>query len=118
MLRPTDPSNAMPQPDDERPIGDIVHDLVEHGKAYARAEVGLVKAMAASKASAARVPALLFALALLLVISAFAALAVGGVLALTPLVGPLAAGLIVFLVLGAIAGACAWAGAKKLREDM
>ena len=31
----------------ERPVGELVHQLVEDGKAYARAEIGLAKAIAA-----------------------------------------------------------------------
>ena len=37
MLKPADPG---PQPP-ERPIGELVHELIEQGKDYARAEVGL-----------------------------------------------------------------------------
>ena len=44
----------------ERPIGEIVHELIEDGKAYARAEVDLAKAIAAAKGKALTLPAALF----------------------------------------------------------
>ena len=48
MLKPADPG----PPQEERPIGELVHELIENGKSYARAEVGLYKAIATSKAKA------------------------------------------------------------------
>ena len=41
MLKP--PTEPRPEPaDNERPIGELVHELIEDGKAYARAEVGVI----------------------------------------------------------------------------
>ena len=48
MLKPAD--DRLPEPGDERPVGEIVNELIEDGKAYARAEVNLYKTMAATKA--------------------------------------------------------------------
>ena len=52
MLKPVEPT-----PPPERPIGELVHELVEEGKAYARAELDLAKAIAAAKAKALALPA-------------------------------------------------------------
>ena len=60
MLKPTDPAGLPPVPNDERPIGELVHELIENGKAYAKAEVNVVKATATSKVSAVKTPAILF----------------------------------------------------------
>ena len=45
MLKPVDSGQQPP----ERPIGELDHELIEDGKAYARAEVDLVKAIATAK---------------------------------------------------------------------
>ena len=52
MLKPADPGPPPP----ERPIGELVHELIEDGKAYARAEIGLAKAIAAAKGKALALP--------------------------------------------------------------
>ena len=49
MLKPADPGPPGP----ERPIGELVHELIEQGKSYAQAELGLAKAIAAAKAAGA-----------------------------------------------------------------
>ena len=65
MLKPPNDPDAPPA-DNERPIGELVHELIEDGKAYARAEVGVVKAMAAAKVNALKLPAILFGAAFVL----------------------------------------------------
>src|SRR3954470_3748570 len=101
MLKPVD--HAEP-PDEERPVGDLVHQLVEEGKAYARAEIGLAKAIAAAKGKALILPAILFGAALILALAAVTALAVGVVMALAKFVGPLLAGIIGLLLFAGLAG--------------
>lgn len=118
MLKPADPPGSLPMPDDERPVGDLVHELVENGKAYARAEVDLAKTMAASKVTAFKLPSILFASALLLLIGGVSALGVGLVAGLANLIGPVLAGILVFLAFAAIAGGLAWYGSTRLREDL
>jgi len=114
MLKPVD---SGPQPP-ERPIGELVHELIEDGKAYARAEVGLVKAIATAKGKALALPAALFAIAFILALAAVTALAVGVVLALAKFIGPLAAGFVGMLIFVAIAGGCVWWGYQRLRRDL
>ena len=66
MLKP--PTEPGPEPaDNERPI--------EDGKAYARAEVGVMRAMAAAKADALKLPAILFGAAFVLLLASVTALA-------------------------------------------
>ena len=113
MLKPADPG---PKP--ERPIGELVHELIEDGKAYARAEVGLVKAIATAKGKALALPAALFATAFILALAAVTALAVGVVMALAKFIGPLAAGFVGMLIFLAIAGGLGWWGVERLRRDL
>lgn len=114
MLKPLDPGPAPP----ERPVGELVHELIEQGKAYARAEIALAKAIAASKGKALALPAALFAVALICLLAAVTALAVGVVLALAVVIGSLAAGVAGMLIFTAIAGGLGWFGYQRLRRDL
>jgi hypothetical protein len=114
MLKPVDPGPPPP----ERPVGELVHELIENGKAYAWAEIGLAKAIAAAKGKALAIPAVLFALALLIAMAALNALAVGVVIALETFIGPLAAGFVGMLIFAAIAGLLGWYGYQRLRRDL
>ena len=105
-------------PEAERPIGELVHQLVEDGKAYARAEIGLAKAIASAKAGALALPAGLLAAALFIGMAALNALAFGVVLALAKFVGPLLAGLIGMLIFVALAGGLAWYAVKRIRSAL
>jgi len=113
MLKPVDPG-----PDQERPIGDLVQELIEEGKAYARAEIGLAKAIATAKGKALIVPAILFGAAFILALAGVTALAAGVVVALAKFIGPLAAGFIGLLIFAAIAGLLGWYGARRLSRDL
>ena len=117
MLKPPTEPDAAPG-DSERPVGELVHELIEDGKAYARAEVGLVRAMATAKANALKLPAILFGAAYALTLAAITAFAVGVALGLATLIGPLAGGTVAFLLFGGLAGGLAWYGVKRLREDL
>jgi hypothetical protein len=112
MLKPAQPLPG--QPGSERPVGDIVHQLVEDGKACARAEVGLAKAIASAKAAALALPAGLIGAALLFAQAAVTVLAVALFLALLPAVGPFFAGLLACVIFAAIAGGLVWFAIKKI----
>jgi Putative Actinobacterial Holin-X, holin superfamily III len=117
MLKP--PNEPEHGPDDtERPVGDLVHELIEDGKAYARAEIAVARAMAAAKVQAFKLPAMLFGIAFVLLLASISALAFGVAAGLATLIGPLAGGIVAFLLFAAIAGGLAWFGAKKLREAL
>lgn len=113
MLKPTDP--APPPP--ERPVGELVHELIEDGKAYARAEIGFYKTIAAAKGKALAVPVGLFVAAFLIATMALTALSVGVVLALETLIGPLAAGFVAMLIFAAIAGLLGWYAYSRLKRE-
>lgn len=113
MLKPADPT-----PPPERPIGELVHELVEEGKAYARAEFDLAKAIAAAKAKALALPAALFGVAFIVALAAVTALAVGVVIALAKFLGPLLAGVAGLLIFAAIAGGLAWWGIEQAKRAL
>lgn len=95
---------------DEKPIGELFGQLIDEGKAYAKAELGLAKATAEAKAEAAKKPVLLGAASLLFLIAGVIVLCMTMALALATLVGPLAGGLIASLITFSIAyGLFLWA---------
>lgn len=114
MLKPVDPGPA----DAERPIGELVHELIEDGKAYARAEIALAKSIAAAKGKALALPAALFGAAFIFALAAVTALAVGVVIALETFIGPLAAGFVGMLIFLAVGGGLGWWGYQRLRNEL
>jgi protein-S-isoprenylcysteine O-methyltransferase Ste14 len=114
MLKPVDPGPPPP----ERPVGELVHELIEQGKSYARAEIALAKAIAAAKGKALALPAALFGLAFVCALAAVTALAVGVVIGLETFIGPLAAGFIGMLIFAVIAGLLGWYGYARLKRDL
>ena len=115
MLKPSEQS---PPPRAERPVGELIHELIEDGKAYARAEIGLARAIAAAKGKALILPAALFGAAFMFALAGITALAVGVVMALAKFIGPLASGFVGMLVFMAVAGALGWYGAQRLGRDL
>ena len=107
-----------PPPEGERPIGELVQQLIEDGKGYARAELGLVKAIASAKASALALPVGLLVAALFIGMAALNALAFGIVLALAKFVGPLLAGLIGMLLLAGLAGGLVWYAIGRIKAAL
>ena len=118
MLKPADPGPSRPDPGEERPIGEIVHQLVEDGKAYAKAELNVAKAIASDKGKALGAPAAMLGGAFLFLQAAVTILGVGVYLGLLPLMGPVFAGLVAFLIFAGIAGALAWFGIQKAKRDL
>jgi len=116
VLKPNEPQAA--PGDHDRPVGELVHELIEDGKAYARAEAEVIKAIANAKAKALKIPSILFGTAFLLALAAIVALAVGVAMGLATLIGPLAGGIAAFLLFAGVAGGLGWYGAKRLREDL
>jgi hypothetical protein len=116
MLKPTDPVSEPPP--GERPIGELVHELVEEGKAYARAELDVVKTIATAAGKALLIPAGLFGVAFLVAMAAIMALAFGLFMELYAFMDPLLAGFISFLLFAAIAGGLGWYAVRRLKHDL
>ncbi len=83
----------------EDSIGDLVGRLVEDGREYAKAEIGLYRQIARYRAGRARNGLLLLTAGAVLGLSALTALIIGFVMGLATLIGPVLAGLAVALVL-------------------
>ena len=115
MLKPTDPGN---DPQNERPIGELVSELVDEGKAYAKAELDVLKAIATAKGKALIIPAGLFGVAFMVALAAIMALAFGVFMELYAFLDPLIAGLISFLLFAAIAGGLGWYGVQRVKRDL
>ena len=99
---------------DEAPIGELVGRLIDQGKGYARAEVGLAKAIATAKVDTFKLPAAFLAAALLFVIAGVVTFCITLALALATLIGPLAGGLLATVIAFAIAGGLAFVAMKML----
>lgn len=113
MLKPADPGPPRP----ERPVGELVHELVEEAKAYALAEVELAKVTATEKGKALAWPAGLFLVALMVVQSAITILAVGIFTMLRGPLGPILAAVVAAVVFSAIAGALVWYGLARWKRS-
>jgi len=116
MLRP--PNDDQPGHPPDQPVGELISRVLEDGKAYAIAELNVVKAMAEERVSAFKLPAIALVAALLVSQAAIIVLALGITMALATLVGPLLAGLVGFLVFGGLAGALGWWAFKKARDAL
>ena len=112
------PGEHLQPPPPERPVGELVHQLVEDGKAYAAAELNVAKATAQAKADAFKLPALLLGGAFLFLQAGVVLLGVTIYATLDSLLGPFLAGLIATLALLGIAGGLAWYARKRLQEDL
>ena len=90
--------------------------LVADGKAYAEAEVNVVKAMAAEKIEGVKVPAVLGLFALLFFQAGVVLLGMTVYLTLVSRIGPFGAGMIATILFIAIAGGLGWYAAKRMRD--
>jgi hypothetical protein len=100
----------------EESIGDLFGRLVEDGRAYAEAELKLVKAIAEYRAQRAGRALGLLAAGVFLALSAATALVVGAVLGLSLYMHPFLAGLLVAAVLAGGGYALAMAGLKGMKS--
>jgi hypothetical protein len=114
MLKPADPPPL--KKGEEPEIGDLLSRLIDDAETYARAELKVARAIVEAKVEALKLPSILLAASLFFAQSALTVLAVAIAFALAPFVGPLAAGLIGFLLFGGIAAVLVWVGWARLRE--
>ena len=113
MLKPVEPT-----PQTERPIGELVQELVDGGKAYARAELDLAKVIATAKAKALALPAGVLVGVVFIAMAALNALVLGVVLALATLMGPLLGGIVGMLIFLVIAGGLGWWAMGRMRSAL
>ena len=98
---------------DEAPIGELFGRLIDDGKAYAHAEVDLVRARAESQVDRAKLPLILGGAALAFGFASIIALVLTLVLALASLLGPLGGGLLATLIVVLVAGGLGFAALKS-----
>lgn len=90
--------------DDDPPIGELVSRLIDEGKAYGRAEIGLVRARAKVAVDRVKRPAISVGIAVAFALAGVISLILTLVLTLASVLGPLAGGLIATLAAFAMAG--------------
>lgn len=111
MLKPADRYGD----DEERPIGELIHKLVDDGKDYARAELKLGEAKVRAKVREAERPAALFGLGLVFAQAAVTALAIGFYAVIAKSVGPVFGGLIAAALFATAGYFIGRAGYRQLR---
>lgn len=99
--------------DGEAPIGELFGRLIDDGKAYAHAEIDLVRARAEGQVGRAKLPAILGAGAIAFGIAAVIALVMTLVLTLGSLLGPLGGGLLAVFIAVLIAAGLGLAALKS-----
>lgn len=104
--------------DEEPPIGELVSRLIDEGKAYGRAEIGLVRAHAEVAVDRVKRPAISVALAIAFAFAGVIALVMTMVLSLASLLGPLAGGLIATLATFAISGLFVWLALRQWKAGV
>lgn len=102
--------------EEEKPIGELFEQLIDEGKAYAKAELAFVKAKTEARVEGAKKPVLLGAAAFLFLIAGVVVLSMTLALALATLIGPLAGGLIASLATFAIAYVLYLLATKELEK--
>jgi hypothetical protein len=95
-------------------IGGLVKRLVEDGKAYARAEIDVLRQVARHRARRAKAGAGLLGIGIVFLLCALQALVLALVLGLATLIGPFGAGMAIFAVFALVGLLAARAGAKGL----
>ena len=107
--------DAPVQDPNEESIGDLVSRLIDDGRAYARAEIDLLKEIARHRSQRARTGLILLVAGAVLALSGLTALVLGFVLGLAVLTGPLLAGIIVAAALAGIGYLLVTIGLKGLK---
>jgi hypothetical protein len=97
---------------DEAPIGELFGRLIDDGKAYANAEIDLVRARAEAQVDRARLPLILGGGAIAFGFASVIALIMTLVLTLAGLLGPLGGGLLATLIAVLVAGGLGLAALK------
>ena len=89
-----------PGPDDDRPIGELIGQLYDDGRAYARAEIELWKAKGRAEVGRYRAAALFGAAGAALALAALVAFAMTLVIGFARLIGPFGGGAAAVVILG------------------
>ena len=110
MLKRTETAAGEPEG-----VGDLVHRLVDDGKAYAKAEVNYYKTVGTERANALKTPAILGVLGLMFAHAAFLALCATLFVALATLMSDSLAGVLTVVILGGVGGVLGYLAYSKGR---
>lgn len=113
MLKRTETTTGDPEG-----IGDLIHRLVEDGKAYGRAEVAYYKTLGTEKAGALKTPLLLGLGALLFAHAAFLALIATLFVGLASLMSDTLAGVLTVVICLAVAGGLGYLAYSKAKSGL
>jgi hypothetical protein len=108
------------EPQRDESIGDLLGRLVDDGRSYAEAEIGLYKAIASHRAVRARAALVSLAAGWFLLVSSMTALVIGAVTGLAQHMSPFLAGLAVGVPMaigGYLLVSYGWTGVKGLARD-
>ena len=109
------PAGSEP-PVEAKPIGELVSQLVEDGKAYAKAELNVGKAIVEAKVEGVKIPVAFGLLALLFLQAAVVMLGMMLYATLVSRLGPFLGGFVVVVILGGVAAFLGWYAVKRVKE--
>lgn len=113
MLKPPE---QRPPSEPDRPIGELIEQVLDDALDYGRAEVELLKARAREIAESYVRAAIFFGIAAVLALAGIVTLFVGIAIALGRWIGPLGGAFVSTLLAAAIAGGLAWLAMRDLKE--
>jgi len=120
MLKPPNENMRATGPEDEEPIDELFGRLIDEGTDYAAAELKLAHARAMAeiqcRIEAYKISAAMIGSAVLLAQAAVVVLAIAAFLALSSLIGPILAGILVGAIALGLAGLLVWLAVRKLKE--
>lgn len=111
MLKP-----ALPPPEPDRSIGDMIEQVIDDALDYGRAELALLKVRAEDVVEDYVRAAILFGIAAVLAIAGIITLFVGIAIALARWIGPLGGAILSTMLAAGIAGLLAWMAISDLKE--
>ena len=116
MLKPVDPDPSGEGTPDDRPIGELLRQLVEDGKAYAEAELNVARAIVAEKIDGLKLPLVLGFGALLFLQAGVVLLGMTAYTTLLSRLGPFLAGVVATVLFVGIAAGLAWYAVKRVKD--
>ena len=116
MLKPVDPDPDGEGAPDDRPIGELLRQVVEDGKAYAEAELNVAKAIVEEKIDGLKPPLVLGLGALLFLQAGIVLLGMTAYTTLLSRLGPFLAGAVATVLFVGIAAGLAWYAVKCVKD--
>lgn len=112
MLKP-----ALPPPEPDRSIGDMIEQVIDDALDYGRAELALLKVRAQDVVEDYVRAAILFGIAAVLALAGVITLFVGIAIALARWIGPLGGAIVSAMLAAGIAGLLVWMAISDLKEE-